>query len=374
MALINKVLVIGGGIAGMSVAIQLRKLRIQVDLVEIDKDWRVYGAGITLSGPTLRAFKEIGIIDALDKHGALTDGLEMYTAQGQKIADVPTPRIAGLEVPGSGGIMRPVLASILRDATLASGTAVRCGTTFAFIEQSNSQVEVRTTDGRRESYDFVIGADGLQSAVRKTVFKDAPTPSYTGQGVWRAVAPRPPEIKQAAMFMGSRLKVGVNPISQKELYLFLTEPRDTPEFVNESELIETLRGLLAEFGGFIGPIREGLSEHSRVLYRPFWKLLVPDPWFSGRVLLIGDAAHATTPHLASGAGIGVEDAVVIAQEISKASSINDALSRFMDRRFERCRIVVENSVRLGDLERQGGSKEAHQQLMRETMATLLAPI
>jgi 2-polyprenyl-6-methoxyphenol hydroxylase-like FAD-dependent oxidoreductase len=374
MALINKVLVIGGGIAGMSAAIQLRKLGSQVDLVEIDKDWRVYGAGITLSGPTLRAFKEIGIIDALSKHGSLTDGLELYTPQGQKIADVPTPRVAGPDVPGSGGIMRPVLASILRDATLASGTAVRCGTTFASIQQSNSQVEVCTTDGRRETYDLVIGADGLQSAVRKTVFKDAPTPSYTGQGVWRAVAPRPPEVERAAMFMGSPLKVGVNPISQDELYLFLTEPRDTPEFVNEGELIETLRGLLAEFGGFIGPIREGLSEHSRVLYRPFWKLLVPAPWYSGRVLLIGDAVHATTPHLASGAGIGVEDAVVIAQEISRALSINDALNRFMDRRFERCRVVVEISVRLGDLERQGGSKEAHQQLMREAMATLLAPI
>ena len=142
MALIKKALVIGGGIAGMSVAIQLRKLGSQVDLVEIDKDWRVYGAGITLSGPTLRAFKEIGIIDALNKHGSLTDGLELYTAQGHKIADVPTPRVAGPEVPGSGGIMRPVLAGILRDATLASGTAVRCGTTFASIEQSNGQVEV----------------------------------------------------------------------------------------------------------------------------------------------------------------------------------------------------------------------------------------
>jgi 2-polyprenyl-6-methoxyphenol hydroxylase-like FAD-dependent oxidoreductase len=374
MALINKALVIGGGIAGMSVAIQLRKLGSQVDLVEIDKNWRVYGAGITLSGPTLRAFKEIGIIDALARHGALTDGLELYTAQGHKIADVPTPRIAGPEVPGSGGIMRPVLATILREATLASGTAVRCGTTFASIEQSHSKVEVCTTDGRRETYDLVIGADGLQSAVRKKVFTDAPTPTYTGQGVWRAVAPRAPEVKRAAMFMGNPLKVGINPISQEQLYLFLTEPRNTPEFVNEGELIGTLRALLAGFGGPIAPIREGLGEHSCILYRPFWKLLLPAPWYSGRVLLIGDAVHATTPHLASGAGIGVEDAVVIAQEISKASSINDAMNGFMERRFERCRVVVESSVRLGDLERLGGSKEAHEQLTREAIATLLAPI
>ena len=101
---------------------------------------------------------------------------------------------------------------------------------------------------------------------------------------------------------------------------------------------------------------------------------MPAPWYSGGWLLIGDAAHATTPHLASGAGIGVEDAVVIAQELSKASSVDDALKRFMGRRFERCRVVVESSVRLGDMERHGASKEAHQQLMREAMATLLAPI
>ena len=374
MPAVNTVLVIGGGIAGMSAAIQLRKLGVQVDLIEVDKHWRVYGAGITLSGPTLRAFASVGIIDAIGRLGALTDGLDVYTAAGQKIGELPTPRIAGPDIAGGGGILRPTLAAILRDATLASGTAVRCGTTFDAITQAEDRVTVRTTDGRSATYDLVIGADGLMSSVRRAVFKEAPSPSYTGQGCWRALAARPPSVQRAAMFMGSKLKVGVNPISKDELYLFVTEPRDSSDTGDEAQWTETLRSLLREYGGLIGEIRDGLSADSRVHNRPFWKLLMPAPWFLGRVLLIGDAVHATTPHLASGAGIGVEDAVVIADEIAKAATIDAALNAFMKRRFERCRMVVENSVRLGDLERDGGSNEEHQALMRESMAALLAPI
>ena len=374
MSSVNKVLVIGGGIAGMCAAIQLRKVGVSVDLVEVDKDWRVYGAGITLSGPTLRGFVEVGIIEAVRRLGALTDNLELYTPAGQKVAELPTPRVAGPGVPGAGGIMRPVLAGILRDATLASGTAVRCGTTFQSITQSAAAVDVVTSDGRSGTYDLVIGADGLFSAVRKAVFKSAPEPTYTGQSSWRALAPRPATRSGAAMVMGGRVKVGVNPISGDQMYLFLTAPRETPVLLDDRASLDTLRELLMEFGGFIGEIRDQLSEKSCALYRPFYKLLVPSPWYVGRVLLIGDAAHATTPHLASGAGIGVEDAVVLAQEIAKAPTVDAALESFMARRFERCRMVVENSVRLGDLEAQGGSTAEHQSLMRESMSALLAPI
>jgi len=374
MASVKKVLVIGGGIAGMCAAIQLRKIGVAVDLIEVDKDWRVYGAGITLSGPTLRGFAEVGIIESIRRLGALTDNLEIYTSDGRKVAELPTPRVAGPDVPGAGGILRPVLAGILRDATLASGTAVRCGVTFKSIRQTTSGVEVVSSDGRKDTYDLAIGADGLFSTVRKTLFVDAPEPTYTGQASWRALVPRPAERRCAAMVMGGQVKVGVNPISSQQMYLFLTAPRDTPAPMDERVALETLRELLQEFGGFIGEIRDRLSEQSQVLYRPFYKILVPAPWHFGRVLLIGDAAHATTPHLASGAGIGVEDAVVLGQELAKESTVDHALAAFMVRRFERCRMVVENSMRLGDLEAKGGANAEHQSLMRESMSSLLAPI
>ena len=90
--------------------------------------------------------------------------------------------------------------------------------------------------------------------------------------------------------------------------------------------------------------------------------------------MIGDAAHATTPHLASGAAISVEDALVLAEELERAVSVETALRAYVARRFERCKMVVENSLRLGAIEIAGGSKDEHAQVMRDSMNALLAPI
>jgi 2-polyprenyl-6-methoxyphenol hydroxylase-like FAD-dependent oxidoreductase len=370
----QKILIVGGGIAGMCAAIELRKRGAHVDLVELDPHWRVYGAGITLSGPTLRALTEVGVIDDIMERGWCADGADIYSADGHKLGELPTPRTGRSDVPGGGGILRPMLARILRHHTLASGAAVRCGTSFQSIEPQGEQVVVCFTDGRSERYDLVIGADGLQSKVRAAVFPDAPKPAYTGQGSWRAVVPRPPEITRASMLMGPQTKAGVNPVSQDEMYLFVTEPRDTPEFIDESRWPDTLRELLKPFGSVIGDIRDGLNASSRIVYRPFFGLLMSAPWHRGRVVLIGDAVHSTTPHLASGAGIGIEDAIVLAQELARDVEVEQALIAFTTRRYERCRTVVQNSLRLGEMEVAGAPKEEHSQLMRSTMAALLAPI
>ena len=91
-------------------------------------------------------------------------------------------------------------------------------------------------------------------------------------------------------------------------------------------------------------------------------------------MLIGDAAHATTPHLASGACIGIEDAIVLAEELARADAIATGLRAFEDRRWERCRMVVENSVRLGEIEISGGDPAEHGRIMRESMMALAAPV
>jgi len=101
---------------------------------------------------------------------------------------------------------------------------------------------------------------------------------------------------------------------------------------------------------------------------------MPSPWFEGRVVLIGDAAHATTPHLASGAGMAIEDGLVLVEELAAQATVPEALDRFMQRRFERCRLVIENSVELGRLEMEHGSPMVHANLMASTMQTLRQPI
>ena len=371
----QRILIIGGGFSGMSAAIELRKQGADVDLVEIDPGWRSYGAGISLGGATLRAFRRLGILDAFLAQGNATDGVHLCAPHGPRVAELPTPRIAGADVPGGGAIMRPVLARILADATRASGANVRLGCTFTAIEQDADGVEVSFSDGQRQRYDLVIGADGLYSKVRAAVFPGAPKPSYSGQAVWRAVLPRRPEIETITMWMGPKVKPGANPVSKTEMYLFITEPRQRNEHVDPATFADHMRGLLEGFPApVLRAIREQIGPGSQIVFRPLEGLLMPRPWSQGRVVLIGDTVHATTPHLASGACIGIEDALVLAEELQRHGNVAAACEAFETRRWERCRMVVENSGRLCEIEIAGGDKDMHGRIMRESLMALAQPI
>ncbi|MES2260890.1 MAG: FAD-dependent oxidoreductase [Pseudomonadota bacterium] len=379
MNTLHKVLIIGGGIAGMCAAIQLRKLGLHVELVELDKEWRAQGAGITISGPTLRALREIGVVEEVMAAGATWNGLTFNDADGHLLREIAFPKAQGAEdLPGTGALMRPELARILGRATLAAGVQVRLGVTFDSIQACAEHVDLKFSDGSSGRYDLVIGADGLMSKVRTAIFPGMAKPAYTGQGCWRAVLPRPKEIKQATMFLGARTKVGLNPVSANEVYLYFLDHRDSKDFIAPETWRAELGALLSEFGGVVGELRDQIASGAiadpAIMYRPLEAFIAPAPWHNGRVVLIGDAVHATTPHLASGAGIAVEDAVVLAQELAAGGTLDEALHRFTARRYERCRLVIDNSVRLGEIEQTGGSREEHGKLMIDSIVALAAPI
>lgn len=371
----HRILIVGGGFSGLSAAIALCRDRHTVDLVEIDDTWTTYGAGISIGGATLRALQSLGVLERFLEEGYAGDGTEIRTPAGQCIAELPTPRIAGPDVPGNAAVMRPVLARILADAALAAGASARLGTTFSAIEQASDKASVIFTDESRADYDLVIGADGLRSAVRSLIFPEAPAPSYNGQGVWRAVLPRPKGIDHTILWVGEELKVGVNPVSNTEMYLFVNENRPDNDRIEEQELLPHLKALLATFPApEVQAIRDQLSAAADIIFRPIERLLLARPWYQGRVVLIGDAVHATTPHLASGAGIGIEDAIVLPEELRRASSIDAALSAFQERRWPRCQMVVENSGRLGEIEVNHGDKGEHAELMRRSFMALAESI
>jgi len=376
MTAVNKVLVIGGGFSGMAAAIQMRRAGIAVDLVEIDPNWQPMGAGITISGPTLRALQTLGVYEQVCEQGWVANGVEICIPTGQKVADLPTPQPVGSNVAAGGGIMRPVLANILAQATRAAGVGVRLGCTHESIEQTADAVTVRFTDGSSETYDLVVGADGVHSKLREHFFPEVKPPEYIGQGVWRAVMPRPDVIVRPRMWLGEHIKLGVNPVSKTHMYMFITEDRPTKEHIAPSTWPQVFAGLMR---GFPDPlvaalIPEALKPEATIDYRPLANLLVPAPWNRGRVLLIGDTVAATTPHLASGAGIGMESGIVLADELAAASDLQTVLDRFHARRFERCRLVIHNSERLCRIEIEGGDKQEHQQIMRESLMALAQPV
>ncbi len=236
-------------------------------------------------------------------------------------------------------------------------------------------MRVKLGDGSTENYDLVIGADGLNSRTREVIFPDPPKPRYTGHCVWRAVLPRPPDVNGTLMWIGHKVTAGVHPVSRDEMYLFVTEDRPNNDRIDPSRFLSLLRGMIVPFGApLVKTIHDSLNDTSQIVYRPLEALLLPRPWSKGRVVLIGDAAHATTPHLASGACIGIEDAIVLAEEIDRTETVGEGMRAFERRRWERCRMVVENSNRLGEIEITGGNRAEHAQIMRESLMALAAPI
>lgn len=376
MAAARKVLVIGGGFSGMSAAIMLAKGGVDTHLAEIDAGWRSYGAGISLHGATLRVLDTLGVLDRFRDMGSATDGVQIRMPHNdQLIVALPTPPMPGLGLPGNAAIMRPALASILSQETRAAGVKVRLGCSFQTITQDDAGVDITFTDGTADRFDAVIAADGLYSAVRGLLMPDAPRPAYVGQAVWRAEIPTPDGLDTLNMWLGKGVKVGINPVSAGRSYMFITEDRPTNDWVAEDDLLPQMKALLAQFPSpMLTRVAAGLGADSKLIFRPLEKVLVPQPWFVGRVMLIGDAVHASTPHLGAGACIGMEDGVVIAEELLAQDTVAQAFAAHQARRWDRCAMVVNNSGRLSEIEITGGDQAEHNALMGRSMGALTAPI
>jgi 2-polyprenyl-6-methoxyphenol hydroxylase-like FAD-dependent oxidoreductase len=356
MTQLRKILIVGGGIGGMATAIRFRATGATVDLIDIDPDWKVYGAGITITGPTLRACKRLGLLEDIRTQGAISNGSRIFRFDGLHLRDLDEPALEeGL--PATGGIMRPVLHKIMQKHVRASGTSVHLGLSVSALESDEAGVDVTFSNGDVARYDLVVGADGIYSGVRALALPHAVTPTQTGQGCWRIATPRPPGLECGEMYFGGEFPAGITPCGADAVYLWMLTPHTSTRFLDDDELRDMMRVHMHSFGGSAGWMRDQINANTWINYRPLEAAIQPGPWHVGRVVLVGDAAHATTPHLASGAGMAVEDALALTEELAQDRLIDDSLSAYTKRRFDRCRDVVETSVAVGALQLSGGSAE-----------------
>jgi 2-polyprenyl-6-methoxyphenol hydroxylase-like FAD-dependent oxidoreductase len=372
----ERVLVVGGGIGGLSTTIAMTARGLAVDVVELNPKWDVYGVGILQPGNAIRALDQLGLAHEAIAAGFAMDGDRFHLADGTLLADNEHPRLLGPEYPGLNGITRPRLHEILTSAVKRSGADVKLGVTVDTLEQADDGVTVTLTDGSRATYDLVVGADGINSQIRGRVFPEAPVPEYTGQVVWRYNLPRPPQVDKLWMFVGTEGKAGLVPLSADLMYLLLVEkpPADVSLRPPAAELASMLRERLAEFGGMIARQRELITDPEKVVYRPVEAVFVDPPWYRDRVVLIGDAAHATSPHVGQGAAMAMEDAIVLAEEVTENDDADRALAAFMERRFDRVRTIVDVSMQIGRWEIDKVHDADFLGLMEKAVTTTAAPI
>src|SRR5260221_13557354 len=374
MANVGKVLIVGGGIGGLSTAIALRRVGIAVDLVEIQPRLTVYGVGIIQHGNVVREMARLGLLDKyLDRAFAFEDVVQ-YNVNGDFVARVTGHRLAGANYPANVGISRLELHKVLLASARELGADLRFGLTVDLLEQPAAQVDVRFTDGSQEFYHLVVGADGAHWKLRGMVFGDDLKPRYTGQSVWRHNFARAPEIDHLATFAGPHANAGLCPLADNLMYIFLTSSEPSNPRMPLERLPEMFRARLAPFGGIVARLRDQIVAPAQVVYRPLETIFLPSPWYRGQVLLIGDAAHTTTPHLGQGAGMAIEDAVVLAELLQADLALESVLERFMERRFERCKFVVESSILIGEWEMQNKRDIDRFELVKRMMEVSAAPI
>lgn len=344
---VKKVLIVGGGISGLSAALALQKIGIEAEIAEKQLEWDVYGVGIIQPPNALRALNEIGLAGACMEQGTSYPGFDYYTGTGHFMFYGPSPTIPGY--PGVNGISRKKLHHILIDAVQENGTKIYMGTSVNHLENQADGVKVELSNGMTSTYDLVIGSDGSNSKVRQLLFGDV-SQDYSGQGVWRYTLPRSKEIDKGIFYYGQKAKAGLVPMSDEEMYLLVTthEPGN-PKFPND-QLHVLLQERLEEFGGVIAEARERIIDPALVVYRPIFSHFVDSPWYEGNVVLVGDAAHGTAPHLGQGASIAIEDVVVLADILKHDLDVEETLRIFMEKRYDRCKMIVDHSNQLVEWE------------------------
>lgn len=372
--MITNALIVGGGIAGLSAAIALRRRNVEVDVIEINPEWSVYGVGILQQANVVRAMAQLGIVNEYLNNSFGFDYVRISDPQGIELAKIPAERLAGENYPAMLGIGRPALHRVLGTACKRLGARVRLGITVDSLHSDANGVTVKCSDGAEAIYDLVIGADGLYSTIRSLVFGTDLKPRFVGQGVWRYNFPRPPEVDCLTTMIGPNANAGLCPVSDKLMYLYVTSAEPGNARLPKSSLHLLMRERLAHCGGFIGKLREQITDPTEVVYRPLEVIVVAAPWYRNRVVLIGDAAHAMTPHLGQGAGMAIEDAIVLAEEATKALSLAQALDNFMQRRWERCKFIWQNSVNLCEEEVAGQSNIDRPALVRNVFEVTAQPI
>lgn len=342
--------IVGAGIAGCALAIGLARHGLRPILIEKDPDWTPTSSGIFIYANGLRALDRLGVLAGIVEAGWVSpDGANLYlTPKGEEIVTTHYPSIGGDHVPPIVGIRRVELHRVLTSAIRDHGVDVRLGVTVTDIaDDPGKPVTLTLSDGASLECDCLVGADGVRSQIRTHLFGEL-EPAYTGFGVWRSTHNKPQDLNVKIMVMGLGIRLGIMPTSKDELYIFGTTREPDKPFYPREQWHTLMREKFADVEGPPRRFLDELTGPERVVYTAVEEVHLPLPWAKGRTVVIGDAAHSSTPFMGQGGAMAIEDAVALADMLAQADDIPATLLAFGERRFDRCKFVQDVSRGVGE--------------------------
>lgn len=332
----GRAVVVGAGIGGLAAAVGLRRAGWDVTVLERAAQLGEVGAGLSLWSNALSALEWLELAAPLRAHGTMTDGGGLRTSGGGWLLRSPALQ-PGEEPPVS---LLMVHRADLHQELLAGLPAgvVRTGSTVTGLDPGSAAGPARVayTDAAGQQLleaDVVVGADGLRSPVRQLLWPDALPPAYVGLTAWRGVTDQRFALAAGSQTWGRGESVGLATLVDGRVYWYATA-----RLREGSDVADDRAEALRRFGGWHDPIADVIAatHPDAVLRHDLYALPRPLPRFCrGRVALLGDAAHAMTPHLGQGACMALEDAVVLSDELATGDAVCTALQRYDEQRRPR---------------------------------------
>ena len=344
MAKIETILVVGGGVAGLTAATALHRHDFKVELVERQQTWQALGAGFVVHANGMRMLVDLGLAANVENAGTIICRWQYCDEQGDPLSETDLEALWG-DVGRCVGIERPNL----QRALLPGVANLRCrlGTSITSLVHHGDHVSVGFSDGSTGDYGLVVGADGIRSTVRALTLTAA-APSDLGAMNWRSIAPiRPAGLNGFQMHLGDGCTFGLVPMGARRTYGFayVIQPHVRDPVVGR---LERLRKRFATFCGRVQEYLASLERDDQIICSAMeWMEL--EKWHIGRVVLVGDAAHASSPMMGQGGCMAMEDACVLAEELRAAASVEDALASYSGRRKNRVEWVQRQSMEVGKM-------------------------
>ncbi|MCP1122645.1 FAD-dependent oxidoreductase [Bacillus sp. 3103sda1] len=357
---IKKVLIIGGGIGGLSAAIALRKNGLSVTVCESSSSNSLKGAGILQPQNSFGVLKELGIYEQCLNKGFQLNSLKIFDKHGTVISEI-SERFMDENLPGRNAIWRSELSGILVAKAQSLGVNIEWNKTLKSYTEHEYGVNVTFEDESTLTCDILIGFDGIRSKVRDIMLGRKIPPQFLGMGSWRFPIefPKSKSFNETLMLHSGSTKIGIVPLSESAGYAFILRPVKIDYWDDKMTRYERVMNIVDQFRGASILIKEGLSKDSPIIFNLVEEIVLEENWYSNRVVIGGDAAHASAPNLAQGAAMAIEDAIVLAEEIDNHDYFYIAFQSYFKRRYYRAQKIQKLSSELirKELLREEGSEK-----------------
>ncbi len=341
----DPILIVGAGIGGLSCAAALARAGFEVRVLEQADALGEVGAGLGLWTNAVRCLTRLGVPEALWERGCAVRCGEVATHTGTVLSAIDVGRIADVYGAQSYVVHRADLHAAL--AELVDPSAITVGARCVGLDEDGDGVTVRLADGSEARGSLVVGADGLRSAVRASILGEAP-PRYSGETCYRGVADfRAADPHMLREVQGRGLRCAVCALGPSRVYWWATERG--PEG-HEDDPSARKAHLAAAFEGFAFDFPDALAatDPAAILKNDLYDRPPARSWSRGRVTLLGDAAHPTTPNLGQGACMAIEDAIVLSRALAAHPGDHAAAFAAYERaRMPRTSRIVSQSRSMG---------------------------